>query len=246
MNKFVVLFAALAMISCKKSNVIEISAIDIPDNTQVEVLTSDIGNPQPTVVATGVIKEGKVSIENPFAAFDEGYITIGEDKKTNVFFVGEPGTITIKVEKDKPTETVIGGTENNIKLQELQTEAKGLTEKLMGFMEKHQDKISNLSMSESEENKKELDALLAEFNGYVDQIQVIYKKYQDKNPDNEFGLLLFYQQMMSQQDGFTDLKQKFEKFSPELKASKIGKKVTTLLEMSQRMQEAQNSATNLQ
>ncbi|MDR2221433.1 MAG: DUF4369 domain-containing protein [Flavobacteriaceae bacterium] len=239
MNKLLVVLAALSLISCKKENVIEITTNDIPNDTKVEVLTSDIGSPMPTVVATGVIKDGKVKIENPFKEFDEGYLTIGEDKKTNVFFVGEPGKITVNVTKDKPTETIIGGTENNEKLQKLQTESKSLTEKLMNFMKDHQMELTMLSQSNKPEDIATLDKLQSEFNGYVDQIKVIFKKYQDQNKNNEFGLLLFYQQMMSQQDGFDKIKEDFDKFSPELKASKVGKKVSTMLEMTQTMNAAQ-------
>ncbi|MDR0228503.1 MAG: DUF4369 domain-containing protein [Flavobacteriaceae bacterium] len=235
MNKLLVVLAALSLISCKKDNVIEITTKDIPNDTKVEILTSEIGNPMPTVVASGVIKDGKVEIENPFKEFDEGYLTIGEDKRTNVFFVAEPGRITVDITKDKPTETVIGGTENNEKLQKLQTESKSLTEKLMNFMKDHQMELGMLSQSNKPEDKATLDKLQGEFNGYVDQIKVIFKKYQDQNKNSEFGLMLFYQQMMSQQDGFDKVKEEFEKFSPELKASKIGKKVSTMLEMTQTM-----------
>lgn len=249
MNKFLVLLTALTMFSCKKANVIEISTSDIPDNTKVEVLTSDIGNPMPTVIASGVIKDGKVSIENPFTTFDEGFVTIGDDKKTNVFFIGEPGTITIKVVKDKPTETVIGGTDNNVKLQSLQTESKELTEKLMKFMQDNQMKLAMLNQSQKAEDITELKTLETEFNGYVDQIKVIYSKYQKDNKNTEFGLMLFYQEVTSQRDGFNEIKAEFDTFSPELKDSKIGKKIATLIEMNQKMMEQQGQgapALNLQ
>lgn len=246
MKKFLVVLAGLAMFSCKKANVIEITAVDIPDDTKVEVLTSDIGSPVPTTVATGVIKDGKLTLDNPFTSFDEGYLTIGEDKKTNVFFIGEPGTITIQVEKDKPTETQIGGTDNNIKLQSLQTETKGLTEKLMHFMQENEVKFGMLAQSSNPEDQVQLKSLEGEFNGYVDQIKEIYTKYQKENVNTEFGLMLFYQQMMSQQDGFDQIKADFAAFSPELRDSKIGKKVSTLLEMAEKMQQAQPTQQQLE
>ncbi len=231
MKKFAALLIALSLFSCKESNTIEITTIDVPTDTTVKIMTSEVGNPEPTTVASGVIKDGKLSLDNPFTELEEAYLVFNDDMQSNVFFIGEPGHITISYTQDKPLETAIGGSENNVKLQSLQNEAKPIVEKLRNFIDANQMSLMTLSQSNNEEDQKKFEALKNEYTDMVDSINAIYEKYQKENSDNAFGLLLLSQQLMSSAGGEKDFSAEFAKFPENLKTSKVGVKVNTLLEM---------------
>lgn len=231
MKKLAVVLLALAMFSCKQNNTIEITTKDVADDTKVEIMTSEVGNPSPTVVYTGTVKENKLVFENPFTELEEAYMVLGGEMNTNVFFIGEPGHITISYTKDEPTETVLGGSENNVKLQKLQEEVKPTVIKLRSFIDENQMKLMQLSQSTEEADRAAMEALQNEYMGYVDSINEVYKKYLADNTNTAFGLLLLSQQMMSSQDDEVDFVKEFDKFSAELKESKVGKKVDSMLKM---------------
>ncbi|MDM1045574.1 AhpC/TSA family protein [Myroides sp. 1354] len=231
MKKLAVVLLALGMFSCKQNNTIEITTKDVADDTKVEIMTSELGNPSPTVVYTGTVKGNKLVFENPFTEFEEAYMVLGGEMQNNVFFIGEPGHITISVTKDQPTETVLGGSENNQKLQKLQDEVKPTVTKLRAFIDENQMTLMQLSQSTDEADRAKFEALQNEYKGYIDSINDVYTKHQKDNANNAFGLLLLSQQMMSAQDGETDFVKEFDKFSVELKESKVGKKVDSMLKM---------------
>ncbi|MBB1138917.1 TlpA disulfide reductase family protein [Myroides sp. WP-1] len=231
MKKLAVVLLALGMFSCKQNNTIEITTKDVADDTKVEIMTSELGNPSPTVVYTGTVKGNKLVFENPFTELEEAYMVLGGEMQNNVFFIGEPGHITISYTKDEPTETVLGGSVNNVKLQKLQEEVKPTVIKLRSFIDANQMKLMQLSQSANEDDRKSLEALQNEYIGYVDSINEVYKKYLADNANNAFGLLLLSQQMMSSQDEETDFVKEFDKFSAELKESKVGKKIDSMLKM---------------
>lgn len=231
MKKLAVVLLALGMFSCKQDNTIEITTKDVANDTKVEIMTSELGNPSPTVVYTGTIKDNKLVFENPFTEFEEAYMVLGGEMQNNVFFIGEPGHITISVAKDQPTETVLGGSENNQKLQKLQDEVKPTVIKLRTFIDENQMNLMQLSQSNEEADRAKFEALQNEYKGYIDSINEVYKKHQQDNANNAFGLLLLSQQMMSSQDGETDFVKEFDKFSAELKESKTGKKIDSMLKM---------------
>ncbi|MGG5506385.1 MULTISPECIES: redoxin domain-containing protein [unclassified Myroides] len=231
MKKLAVVLLALGMFSCKQNNTIEITTKDVADDTKIEIMTSEVGNPSPTVVYTGTVKDNKLVLDNPFTELEEAYMVLGGEMQNNVFFIGEPGHITISYTKDEPTETVLGGSENNVKLQKLQEEVKPTVIKLRSFIEENQMKLMQLSQSANDEDRQALEALQNEYMGYVESINEVYKKYLADNENNAFGLLLLSQQMMSSQDGETDFVKEFDKFSAELKESKVGKKIDSMLKM---------------
>jgi len=231
MKKFAVVLLALMMFSCKQNNTIEITTKDVADDTKVEIMTSELGNPAPTVLYTGTVKDNKLVFENPFTEFEEAYMVLGGEMQNNVFFIGEPGHITISYTKDNPLETILGGSENNQKLQKLQDEVKPTVTKLRSFIDQNQMNLMQLSQSNDEADRAKFEALQGEYTGYVESINDVYKKYQQDNATNAFGLLLLSQQMMSSQDGETDFVKEFDKFSAELKESKVGKKIDSMLKM---------------
>ncbi|MDM1361421.1 peroxiredoxin family protein [Myroides marinus] len=226
----VFLIAALVFVSCQKKNVIEVTAKNFPDNTEVEILSVEVGKDMPTTVAKGTIVGGKLSLDHTFTELDEAFLSIkGSDSEDfSAFFLAEPGTITISIDKETPEKPVVGGTENNIKLQKFQDEMNPFAEKLMNFSNEKGMQMMMLAQTgqtESEEFKK----LESEYQELLVAPKGILEKYAKENQGNAFGLFLLKQMIPSGEKSPAEYKADFDKYSKELKDSKIGKKIAEYL-----------------
>lgn len=226
----VFLIAALVFASCEKKSVIEVTASNFPDNTEVEILAVEIGKDVPTEVAKGTIVGGKVSIEHKFTELDEAFLSIKSEGEQgfNAFFLGEPGTITIKIDKETPEKTVVGGTENNEKLQKFQNEINPYAEKIMKFSDENGMQMMMMAQSgqtDSEEFKK----LQAQYEELLVAPKTILDKYAKENEGNAFGMFLLNQMIPAGEKTPAEFKAEYDKYSKELKESKIGKRVAERL-----------------
>ncbi|WP_025124687.1 TlpA disulfide reductase family protein [Myroides odoratimimus] len=226
----VFLIAALVFASCEKKSVIEVTASNFPDNTEVEILAVEVGKDVPTEVAKGTIVGGKVSIEHKFTELDEAFLSIKSEGEQgfNAFFLGEPGTITIKINKETPEKTVVGGTENNEKLQKFQNEINPYAEKIMKFSDENGMQMMMMAQSgqtDSEEFKK----LQAQYEELLVAPKTILDKYAKENEGNAFGMFLLNQMIPAGEKTPAEFKAEYDKYSKGLKESKIGKRVAERL-----------------
>ncbi|AJA70236.1 TlpA disulfide reductase family protein [Myroides odoratimimus] len=226
----VFLIAALVFASCEKKSVIEVTASNFPDNTEVEILAVEVGKDVPTEVAKGTIVGGKVSIEHKFTELDEAFLSIKSEGEQgfNAFFLGEPGTITIKIDKETPEKTVVGGTENNEKLQKFQNEINPYAEKIMKFSDENGMQMMMMAQSgqtDSEEFKK----LQAQYEELLVAPKTILDKYAKENEGNAFGMFLLNQMIPAGEKTPAEFKAEYDKYSKGLKESKIGKRVAERL-----------------
>ncbi|MEK6495421.1 TlpA disulfide reductase family protein [Myroides odoratimimus] len=226
----VFLVAALVFVSCEKKSVIEVTASNFPDNTEVEILAVEVGKDVPTEVAKGIIVGGKVSIEHKFTELDEAFLSIKSEGEQgfNAFFLGEPGTITIKIDKETPEKTVVGGTENNEKLQKFQNEINPYAEKIMKFSDDNGMQMMMMAQSgqtDSEEFKK----LQAQYEELLVAPKTILEKYAKENEGNAFGMFLLNQMIPAGEKTPAEFKAEYDKYSKGLKESKIGKRVAERL-----------------
>ncbi|APA93508.1 hypothetical protein HMPREF9714_02050 [Myroides odoratimimus CCUG 12901] len=226
----VFLVAALVFVSCEKKSVIEVTASNFPDNTEVEILAVEIGKDVPTEVAKGTIVGGKVSIEHKFTELDEAFLSIKSEGEQgfNAFFLGEPGTITIKIDKETPEKTVVGGTENNEKLQKFQNEINPYAEKIMKFSDENGMQMMMMAQNgqtDSEEFKK----LQTQYEELLVAPKTILDKYAKENEGNAFGMFLLNQMIPAGEKTPAEFKAEYDKYSKGLKESKIGKRVAERL-----------------
>lgn len=228
----VFLVAAIVFASCQKKSVIEVTTENIPDNTTVEVLSRELGQDVPKAIATGTIVGGKLTLENPFTEVDEAFLTIkeSEEKEHNVFFLGEPGEITIKFDSKKPEKPVIGGTDNNIKLQKFQEEINPFVEKLMTFLNENGMKMMMMGQT-GEGDPAELKKLQDEYDALSAGPTKIVEKFEADNKGEALGLLMLYQKINSQEKSPEEYKADFDAYPAKLKDSKLGKKVTERLSL---------------
>ncbi|MEK6495420.1 TlpA disulfide reductase family protein [Myroides odoratimimus] len=224
----VLLFGALVFVSCQDKNVIEITTKNIPDNAKVEILSKEIGQDTPFAVAEGVIVDGKVSLKNPFTEIDEAFLSIQEEGQVghSVFFMGEPGKITIEYDQHHPDRPILGGTENNIKLQQFLNQMKPYTDKLTQFLSENGAVLNNAS---GDIDPEVIEKLKQQYNALSEETSRLADKFEIENNRTALGLLMISQKIGSKEKSLEELKEEFSKYPAQLKKTKLGKKVESLL-----------------
>ncbi|MEK6511892.1 TlpA disulfide reductase family protein [Myroides odoratimimus] len=224
----ILLFGALVFVSCQDKNVIEITTKNIPDNAKVEILSKEIGQDTPFAVAEGVIVDGKVSLKNPFTEIDEAFLSIQEEGQVghSIFFMGEPGKITIEYDQHHPDRPIIGGTENNIKLQQFLNEMKPYSDKLTQFLTENGAVLNNAS---GDNDPAVIEKLKQQYNVLTEETSRLVDKFEIENNRTALGLLMISQKIGSKEKSLEALKEEFSKYPAQLKKTKLGKKVQSLL-----------------
>lgn len=224
----ILLFGALVFVSCQDKNVIEITTKNIPDNAKVEILSKEIGQDTPFAVAEGVIVDGKVSLKNPFTEIDEAFLSIQEEGQVghSIFFMGEPGKITIEYDQHHPDRPIIGGTENNVKLQQFLNEMKPYSDKLTQFLTENGAVLNNAS---GDNDPAVIEKLKQQYNVLTEETSRLVDKFEIENNRTALGLLMISQKIGSKEKSLDELKEEFSKYPAQLKKTKLGKKVQSLL-----------------
>ncbi|MCS7473665.1 TlpA family protein disulfide reductase [Myroides odoratimimus] len=224
----ILLFGALVFVSCQDKNVIEITTKNIPDNAKVEILSKEIGQDTPFAVAEGVIVDGKVSLKNPFIEIDEAFLSIQEEGQVghSIFFMGEPGKITIEYDQHHPDRPIIGGTENNIRLQQFLNEMKPYSDKLTQFLTENGAVLNNAS---GDNDPAVIEKLKQQYNVLTEETSKLVDKFEIENNRTALGLLMISQKIGSKEKSLDELKEEFSKYPAQLKKTKLGKKVQSLL-----------------
>lgn len=224
----VLLLGALALVSCQSKNVIEVTTKNIPDNTTVEVLFKEIGNDLPMAMVTGVIVNGKVSLENPFVELDEGCLTIKEEGQQEhaIFFVGEPGKITIEYDQHHPDKPIIGGTQNNIDYQKF-------LDKINPYIQKENEFLnangSTLISASADVDLDKREKIQKQFDELSQATSKIIADFEQQNNRTALGLLMMYQNINSKVKQPAEVKDDFDRYPAELKKTKLGMKVQHLV-----------------
>ncbi|MCC9044088.1 DUF4369 domain-containing protein [Myroides sp. M-43] len=156
MKKLIFVFVSiLFFISCQKKNSIELTVVDIPENTNVYICIRETIDSDSLVLSSGTIKDGKVTFKNPFVEVNEAFISIKEGDKVDdkILFVGEPGNITVFFDKKNPKDYKVKGTENNEKYQNSLKEIQSASIKYSDFFDLNESKMMTLP-EDSEELKR--------------------------------------------------------------------------------------------
>lgn len=192
-------------------------------------MDTNFGAIKPDVVATGKIVQGKLVLDNPFKDADWAFITIsdgkGEDEIPYFYFVGEPGTIKLFIDKKKYENNSVSGTANNETLYKYYKESEVVDNELYKLQEANQSKKEALANSTKVEDIEALSKLNEQEQVYVKKNEEIQKKYELANKDNALGLLMFSNKLHFPDENMDKTKAEFDKFSDNLKTSKLGKKI---------------------
>jgi len=220
----VLMMLILTIVSCQKKGTIEITTEFVPDHSKVDIYVRELGNTEPAVIATGLLVDGKVVVDNPFTEGEWAYASIPtENGNSFVLFVGEPGNITLHLTNSNIQKTVVGGTVTNEIVQRFMNESQVISEKIRKFLDDNSQKMQTLS--QDGENSAELNVLMNEYKQIEGQYVTLIQKYAQENKTNVFGLIMFVELMNTQEKSMKEYKADFDSYPEELKNSKFGKRV---------------------
>lgn len=220
----ILVMMVLTIVSCQKKGTIEITTEFVPDHSKVDIYVRELGNTEPAVIATGLLVDGKVVVDNPFTEGEWAYASIPtENGNSFVLFVGEPGNITLHLTNSNIQKTVVGGTVTNEIVQRFMNESQVISEKIRKFLDDNSQKMQTLS--QDGENSAELNVLMNEYKQIEGQYVTLIQKYAQENKTNVFGLIMFVELMNTQEKSMKEYKADFDSYPEELKNSKFGKRV---------------------
>lgn len=227
----VLLISCVALFSCSKSNTIEIKSTDDSLNDKkIEVITMDEGAPEPIVVASGIIKDGKLSLENPFQGVEEAFIRVENQQNMGVFFIGEPGQITISMDATDPKNNVVGGTLSNQQVQDFQNLMNPKVEAIMNFSSENGMELMTLSQSNNPEDKEKLAELDQKQNDLMSDMTQTVENFKQENPTSPISMILLMQDASDPSKDIQETLATFEAFPENLKSSKLGLKTKNVID----------------
>ncbi|MHC5309205.1 redoxin domain-containing protein [Myroides sp. LJL116] len=227
----ILLISCIALFSCSKSNTIEIkSSDDSLNDKKIEVITMVEGTPEPVVVASGVVKDGKLSIENPFTDIEEAYLRVENQQNIGVFFIGEPGQITISMNPADPKLNVVGGTKSNTQVQDFQNAVNPKVEAIMNFSTENGMKLMTLSQSEDPSAMQELQELDKQQNQLMEDMNSTITDFKANNPQSPITMILLAQDASDPSKDIDATLETFNAFPENIKSSKVGQKTKKILD----------------
>ncbi|MHC5201600.1 redoxin family protein [Myroides sp. LJL119] len=228
----ILLLCAVTFFSCGKSNTIEIKSTDASlDDKTVEVVSMPVAGEEPVVLATGVVKNGKVEIENPFTDIEEAYIRIQNQDNGGVFFLGEPGAIVIEMDNADPKNNKVGGTKGNQDVQNFQDLMAPKVEAIMSFTNDNGMELMTLQQSNDEASQQKLAELNKQQQDLMEQMNSAMEDFKQKNADSPIAMILFAQTIADPSVEIEEKQKTFDAFPAPLKESKLGQKTKNALDL---------------
>jgi peroxiredoxin len=229
MKKIVFIVASiLLVVSCNnlKDNEFLISgkAAGIKDGKKVFVeIQTETGS---TAKDTAVVTDGKFELKGITDGIDIGFIRF-EGEEINLPIILEEGNITVDIVKDSIHKSTLGGTPNNDKFQQFNTETRVISEKVVKF-----EKSNGPAMQQARMNNDTVavNKLLKEYKKFQDEMNNYSKKFIKENPDAYLSVLLLENFLMRQYLTPEEVKSYYNGLSKEVTETKSGKKIKTTLD----------------
>lgn len=193
---------------------------------------------EPTVLATGVVKDGKLELDNPFVDIEEAYIRVENQDQGTVFFLGEPGSIVIEMDNADPKNNKVGGTQGNIDVQTFQDLMSPKVDAIMNFSTEKGMELMALQQSEDPQAKEQIAELAKEQEQLMNDMNATMTEFKQNNASSPIVMILFAQTLGDPSVEIEEKVETFEAFPTPLKESKLGQKTKKALDVA--VEKAQN------
>ncbi|WP_340198529.1 redoxin domain-containing protein [Ascidiimonas sp. W6] len=226
MKKIGILFVALtAMISCDrlKENeyrlTVEIEGVE--DGKKVYIKKSDEQNLPVTLDSTEV-KDGKFVISG-FSASPELHYVFIDGVKGNLGYIAEPGKINVIAYKDSITKSILGGSPANEDFNDFLTQSKIIGNKINSV----RDEFAAASKSG---DTVTINTLKETYEELMLEAQDFETEFIKENPESFMSALIMERMLFMGSKTTEEIKELFEPLSEELKATRVGKNISSKLD----------------
>ena len=222
----ILLFAAFAVIACKKDGYqITGSADGVENGKKVFLETqSDAG---PVALDTAVVESGKFKFEGKLKEGIELAFLRIETLNGSVPMILENGDISIEFNKDTIQKSKLSGTKNNDKFQSYNDQSQVIYKKMMKFQEENQQKMM---MAQQTQDTAAVNSLMNDFNKFQDDMNNQSKTFIEKNPDAFISVLLLENFLMRNHLTTAEVKGYYEKLDKSIIDTKSGKNIKKMLD----------------
>ena len=221
-----VILASLFVISCKK------------EGYDVTGLAKGVENGKKVFLElqneSGLVALDTVVVENEKFKFD-GKLKDGlelafvriEALNGSVAIILENGSIAVEIDKDTIQKSKISGTKNNDKFQSFNDDSQVIFKKMMRFQVANQEKMT---AAQQVQDTIIINALMKEYNGFQEAMNVQSKTFIEKNPDALISVLLLENFLMRKYITVEEVKAYYDKLDVSLLETKSAKSIKKTLD----------------
>ena len=174
-----------------------------------------------------IVKNGKFTFSGVSDKPEQRLIYFEEKRMDGQIAVyAEKGNITVNVNTEDISKSVVGGTINNNALAKLNTILVEVGNKELAFKNEHMD---NFSKAKSEGDTETQNRIIQEYSKLTKDNNKNYIAFIEENPNSLICAELFPVILKDQDVKAKDLKPIFDKMGPEPKATEMGQKVEEYL-----------------
>ena len=218
---------ALALVSCNnlKDNEFLISgtAAGVANGKKVFIeVQGENGN---VVKDTAIVTDGKFELKGFTTEIDLGFVRI-DNEPINLPIILEEGKITITIIKDSLQKSTLGGTPNNDKFQNFNTQSKVISEKVAKY---EKDNGAAMQKAQMEKDTVTINKLMKDYKKFQDEMNVYSKKFISENPDAYLSVLLLENFLMRQYLTPAEVQTSFDKIDKSLLNTKSAKNIKKVL-----------------
>lgn len=134
-----------------------------------------------------VIKNGKFEMNGKFNSVDIALLKIDSNTQMAIPIILEPGKIVIALDTENLSNSKVSGTKTNVQLFAYTQDSQNISKKMSEFQQKNMERFQ---AAQASNNQGEMDALMAEYNGIQDEVNVLSKNFIAKSPDSFVSVLL--------------------------------------------------------
>lgn len=223
-RKISFIFLLALLVSCQEDNGYSISgSIDnAPDGTKIYISELNDTNNQTTPIDTAEVKNGKFELDLPEKdAATVSFLTV-EKIPGSVLFIAQDKPITFELYKDSLYASKIEGGKDNELLIEHTNDMRGTQKDMMALRQE-------MMAAYTSRDSIKMEGLNAKQQKIIDETQANKQRIVDENPNSIISLMIFQDMVSSQLYSPEELQTTFDKFSPELKNSGMGKNIEETL-----------------
>ena len=222
----ILLFAAFAVIACKKDGY-QITGLAKGVENGKKVYLETQSEAGPVTLDTAVVESEKFKFDGKLKEGVELAFVRIETLNGSVPMILEDGDISVEFNKDTIQKSKISGTKNNDKFQSYNNESQVIYKKMMKFQEENQQKMMTAQQTQ---DTTTVNALMKEFNKFQDDMNDQSKKFIEKNPDAFISALLLENFLMRSYLTPEEVKGYYEKLDKSILDTKSGKNIKKMLD----------------
>jgi peroxiredoxin len=222
----ILLFAAFAVIACKKDGYQITGTANGVENGKKVFLEAQ-SETGPVSLDTTIIENGKFKLDGKLKDGLELVFIRIETLNGSLPFILENGDITLEYNKDTIQKSKIGGTKNNDKFQSYNNESQVIYKKMLKFQEDNQQKMM---IAQQSQDTVAVNSLMKDYNKFQDDMNEQSKNFIKNNPDAFVSVLLLENFLMRNYLKPDEVKTYYDKLDKNLLDTKSAKNIQKMLD----------------